>query len=40
VTNTLLAAYGRSGRIDEAQAFCAHIVDRRPTRPVAGFALC
>ena len=40
MTNTLLAAYVRSGRIDEAQAFCAHVVDRRPTRPVAGFALC
>ena len=40
VTNTLLAAYIRSGRLDEAQTFCAQVVDRRPTRPVAGFALC
>ncbi|WP_423916224.1 tetratricopeptide repeat protein [Candidatus Poriferisodalis sp.] len=40
MTNTLLAAYVRSGRIDEARAFCERVVDRRPTRPVAGFELC
>ena len=36
MTNTLLAAYVRSGRIDEARAFCERVVERRPTRPVAG----
>lgn len=40
MTNTLLAAYVNAGRIDEARAFCAQVVDRRPTRPVAGFELC
>ena len=36
MTNTLLAAYVRSGRIDEARVFCERVIDRRPTRPVAG----
>ncbi|WP_428115961.1 tetratricopeptide repeat protein [Candidatus Poriferisodalis sp.] len=36
MTNTLLAAYVRSGHIDEARAFCERVIDRRPTRPVAG----
>ncbi|WP_420625280.1 tetratricopeptide repeat protein [Candidatus Poriferisodalis sp.] len=40
MTNTLLAAYVKSGRIDEARAFCERVGDRRPTRPVAGFELC
>jgi pentatricopeptide repeat protein len=40
MTNTLLTAYVKAGRIDEARAFCERVVDRRPTRPVAGFELC
>ncbi len=40
MTNTLLAAYVRSERFHEARTFCERVVERRPTRPVAGFELC
>ena len=36
VSNTLLAAYVRDGRPDEAAAFLTSATDRQPSRPVAG----
>ena len=38
VTNTLLAAYVRADRPDDARAFLAGVQDRQPSRPVAGLA--
>ncbi|WP_420445672.1 tetratricopeptide repeat protein [Candidatus Poriferisodalis sp.] len=39
VTNTLLAAYVNGDRMAEARAFLEQVVDRRPTRPVAGLGV-
>ena len=36
VTNTLLAAYVRDGRLDAAHAFLESVHDRQPSRPIAG----
>ncbi len=36
VTNTLLAAYVKDGRMEDARALAAAAHDRQPTRPVAG----
>ena len=36
IENTLLAAYVRAGRTDEAKALLARRIDRHPTVPVAG----
>ncbi len=38
VTNTLLAAYVKADRRADAQALLAGVVDRQPSRPVAGLA--
>ncbi len=38
MANTLLSAYVRAGRVDEAHAFLDRVDDRRPARPVAGLA--
>ena len=39
MTNTLLAAYVNADRPDDAQAFLRSVVDRQPSRPVAGLAM-
>jgi tetratricopeptide (TPR) repeat protein len=39
MANTLLAAYVRDGRPDDAAAFVETIHDRQPSRPVAGFSI-
>lgn len=39
MTNTLLAAYLRDGRSDEANAFLKTIHDRQPSRPIAGLTM-
>lgn len=38
MTNTLLAAYVRGGRPDDARAFLERVTDRQPSRPVEGLA--
>lgn len=38
MTNTLLAAYVKADRPDEARAFLERVTDRQPSRPVAGLA--
>ena len=36
MTNTLLAAYVKADRLDDARQFLAGVTDRQPSRPVAG----
>ena len=36
MTNTLLAAYVKADRLDDARQFLAGVMDRQPSRPVAG----
>lgn len=36
--NTLLAAYSRAGRVEDANALLAHTADRQPARPIEGFS--
>lgn len=38
IENTLLAAYLKAGRVDQAKALVANHTDRRPSVPVAGLA--